>query len=431
MSRRPTIARRVALIAGTAAAVTAILSATVTFALLGLRLTAADIRTATGLAAAIESGIARERAEEPTLERAARDVLDESALDGVRMEVWGASGLIAAGGAGSQLGPGSGPTGDGPIRKKGRLIVRRRGSEGLTIAVAVPVSFSRTLQREMGYALVLCVLPLSVLSALISVRLARRALAPLETLAQEVAARHPSDPWQPLVAISGDAEIIRLADALNETGQRLTQALAAEREFAAFAAHALRTPLTRLVAESHSGTRPTGGALETLRRLVDSLLLLVRSSPRLHETGMTANAADLLRQVAASRAGRSRLFEVEASDEVLVRGDEELLLAAVEHLVDNAVAYSPPGTTVHLAAGERDGTVTISVRDEGPGVASDDLERIFEPFVRGTTSGRTSGSGLGLALVRRIAAGHGGSVRAVPSGAGTSFEVNLPAWRAR
>ena len=146
---------------------------------------------------------------------------------------------------------------------------------------------------------------------------------------------------------------------------------------------------------------------------------------------MTANAADLLRQVAASRAGRSRLFEVEASDEVLVRGDEELLLAAVEHLVDNAVAYSPPGTTVHLAAGERDGTVTISVRDEGPGVASDDLERIFEPFVRGTTSGRTSGSGLGLALVRRIAAGHGGSVRAVPSGAGTSFEVNLPAWRAR
>ena len=392
MSRRPTIARRVALIAGTAAAVTAILSATVTFALLGLRLTAADIRTATGLAAAIESGIARERAEEPTLERAARDVLDESALDGVRMEVWGASGLIAAGGAGSQLGPGSGPTGDGPIRKKGRLIVRRRGSEGLTIAVAVPVSFSRTLQREMGYALVLCVLPLSVLSALISVRLARRALAPLETLAQEVAARHPSDPWQPLVAISGDAEIIRLADALNETGQRLTQALAAEREFAAFAAHALRQ-------------RDSYGELR--------------------------NAADLLRQVAASRAGRSRLFEVEASDEVLVRGDEELLLAAVEHLVDNAVAYSPPGTTVHLAAGERDGTVTISVRDEGPGVASDDLERIFEPFVRGTTSGRTSGSGLGLALVRRIAAGHGGSVRAVPSGAGTSFEVNLPAWRAR
>ena len=431
MIRRPTIARRIALIAGTAAAVTALVSAIVTFALLGLRLTATDIRTADSLAAAIESGITRERAEEPTLEHAARDVLDESALDGVRMEVWGPSGLVAAKGPGSQVGPGNGSADAGPLRKKGRFIVRRRGPEGLIVTVAVPVSFSRTLRREMGYALLLCVLPLSILSALISVRLARRALAPLETLAQEVASRHPSGPWKPLVASSTDAEIVRLADALNETGQRLTQALAAEREFAAYAAHALRTPLTRLVAESYSGTRPTGGALETLRRLVDSLLVLVRTGARLHETGTTANVADLLRQVAASRAGSERKFTVEAPDEVLVRGDEELLLAAVEHLVENAVAYSAPGTTVHLSADERDGVVGIGVRDEGPGVAPDELERIFEPFVRGRSSEGSAGNGLGLALVKRIAAGHGGSARAVPSGAGTRFELTLPVWKPR
>jgi len=223
---------------------------------------------------------------------------------------------------------------------------------------------------------------------------------------------------------------VHLADAFNETGRRLTQALAAEREFAAFAAHALRTPLTRLVAESHSGVPPSGGALETLRRLVESLLVLVRTDVRLQETGSAANVADLLRHVARSHAVGDHAFTVEAPDEVLVRGDEELLVAAIEHLAENALAYSTPGSPIHLSAAETDGVVTVAVRDEGPGIAPEDLERIFEPFVRGR--GEVSiGSGLGLALVRRIATGHGGSACAVPAGAGTSFELRLPVWRPR
>jgi len=431
MRRRPGIARRIALIAAAAAAVTALVSAAVPLVLLGFRLTSADLHTAGNLAAAMDAGITQERAERLTVEDAAREFLDELSLDGVRREVWGPSGLIAAKGPGDEVGEGGGAADAEPHRKKGRFIARRRTETGLVVAVAVPDSFSTALRREMGTALLLGVLPLSVLSALISVRLTRRALAPLETLAREVAARSSSGPWKPLEAISKDAEVVHLADALNEMGRRLTQALAAEREFAAYAAHALRTPLTRLVAESHSGMPPSGGALETLRRLVESLLVLVRTDVGLQDAGSATNVADLLRHVAVSRAGSGRAFTVEAPDEVFVRGDEELLVAAIEHLAENAVAYSPQGSPVHLSAFERGGVVTVTIRDEGPGVAPEDLERIFEPFVRGRGAEVSTGSGLGLALVRRIAAGHGGTACAVPAGGGTSFELRLPAWRPR
>ena len=429
--RRPSITRRIALIAAVAAAVTALVSAAVLLVLLGFRLTSANLRNAENLAAAMDAGITQERFEQPTLEGATREFLDELALDGARREVWGPSGLIAAKGPGAEVGAGGGAADAEPHKEKGRFVARRRTATGLVVAVAVPDSFSGALRREMVTALLLGVLPLSVLSALISVRLARRALAPLETLAREVAARSSSGPWKPLEAISKDAEVVHLADAFNETGRRLTQALVAEREFAAYAAHALRTPLTRLVAEFHSGMPPSGEALETLRRLVESLLVLVRTDVRLQETGFAANVADLLRHVARSRAGSAHPFTVEAPDEVLVRGDEELLVAAIEHLAENALAYSTPGSPIHLSASERDGVVTVAIHDEGPGVAPEDLERIFEPFVRGRGAEVSTGSGLGLALVRRIAAGHGGSACAVPEGAGTSFELRLPVWRPR
>lgn len=160
-------------------------------------------------------------------------------------------------------------------------------------------------------------------------------------------------------------------------------------------------------------------------------MVLVRTGPRLDEDGATVNVADLARQVAAEHVASGDNLTVEAPDEILVRGDEEMLAAALEHLVDNAVRYSPSGSPVHLAVVEAEGRVTASVRDEGPGILPGDIERVFQPFVRGSTARDTEGSGLGLALVVRIAAGHGGSVRAVPAGTGTCFEVTLPAWRSR
>ena len=171
---RPSITKRIGLVAAAAAAVTALVSATVLLVLLGIRLTSAGLRTAENLAAAMDAGITQERSEQPTLEGAAREFLDESALDGARREIWGPSGLIAAKGPGGEVGTGGGASDAEPHREGGRFVARRRTTTDLVVAVAVPDSFSGTLRREMVSALLLGVLPLSVLSALISARLARR-----------------------------------------------------------------------------------------------------------------------------------------------------------------------------------------------------------------------------------------------------------------
>ncbi|MEO6324218.1 MAG: HAMP domain-containing sensor histidine kinase [Thermoanaerobaculia bacterium] len=428
---RKSIVRRLALLGGTVAALTALVSGAVPLLLLSLRLHASDQQLARQLAASVDAGIERERREQPTLEDAVREALNESTLERSRVEVWGPRSLIAVRGAGSVVGRRSAGTAESLSPYRGRLIMRRTGVSGVVIAVAVPSSFPPALRREMGVALVFAVLPLSLLAGAISVRLARRAVAPLQILATHVARQDPAHAFVPVTSPSPDAELVRLAEAFNETGERLSRALAAEREFASYAAHALRTPLTRLAASAHGGAPISEGALLTLQRLVDSLLVFVRSDVRLDLTGATINVADLVRRVALEHAGGDRPIVVDAPDEMPVRGDEELLTAAIGHLVENAVAYSTPGARVALSVAQADGQVTIAVHDEGPGIPAAEAERIFEPFVRGAAAGVVEGSGLGLALVRRIALGHGGRAHVAPVAAGCRVEVVLPAWTAR
>jgi signal transduction histidine kinase len=96
---------------------------------------------------------------------------------------------------------------------------------------------------------------------------------------------------------------------------------------------------------------------------------------------------------------------------------------ALGNVVDNAVAVSPPGETVELAAEDRDGRLLLRVCDRGPGLDPDEAERIFEPFY----TQRLHGTGLGLALSRRIVEGHGGTIAAFPrDGGGTEVRIELP-----
>lgn len=431
MSGERSVARRIALLGAVVAAATALVSAVVPFVVAGLRLSSSDALSVERLARSIEEGLAREAREEATFDRAARDVLQESALEEARIEVWGPAGLVAAVGPGRVLGAGSGPADATPRREGGRVVVRRPTAAGNVVAVALPVSFSRALRREMAYSLLLVVVPLSLFAALVASRLARRSLRPLEALASAVEARRPGARWDPIGIPSADVEIARLGGALNEMGARMTAALAAERELAAYAAHAMRTPLMRLAAQAEGSQEGVRRAVGTLKRLVDSLLLVVRTEPRLDRTGTTVNAADVARQAAADPSGTTHRIEVRAPDEALVRGEEELLLAAVEHLVDNAVRYAPGGSLVTVAVEADGAAVTLSVTDEGPGLAAGEEDRVFEAFVRGAAGAGSDGSGLGLALVSRIARGHGGVARARASGAGTRFEIVLPAWAPR
>jgi two-component system sensor histidine kinase CpxA len=109
-----------------------------------------------------------------------------------------------------------------------------------------------------------------------------------------------------------------------------------------------------------------------------------------------------------------------------VSGSRELLRSAIENVLRNAVRYSPQGARVDVAVERSDAGLTVSVRDQGPGVPESEVERIFEPFYRVAESRDrdTGGEGIGLAITSRVMKAHGGSARA-DNRVGGGFEVRL------
>lgn len=115
-----------------------------------------------------------------------------------------------------------------------------------------------------------------------------------------------------------------------------------------------------------------------------------------------------------------------------VPGDAALLEQFVFNLLDNAHKYSPVGSPTSVSVAEEDGKIVLRIEDDGPGIAQDELERVFEKFYRVEGGdGRSPGTGLGLAICRGIANAMGGSIQAespVSKGRGTRIVVRFPKW---
>jgi two-component system sensor histidine kinase KdpD len=140
-------------------------------------------------------------------------------------------------------------------------------------------------------------------------------------------------------------------------------------------------------------------------------------------------ALDLLEEArdrtASVTAGRN--VGVDVPTDVRVLTDESLILQALVNLVENAAKYSTPGGSIRLNGSVRGSVVELSVEDDGPGIAPEDIPHVFERFYRSEgRSQRVKGSGLGLAIVKGFVELCGGSVRVESSAAGTHFIVTLP-----
>jgi two-component system sensor histidine kinase SenX3 len=227
---------------------------------------------------------------------------------------------------------------------------------------------------------------------------------------------------------------------------------AVRRDFVANVSHELKTPVgaLTLLAEAvqdaagdpdavarFAGRMQHEGA--RLARLVQELMELSRvqgadpmpGAAEFDVARLIGEAVDRAR-LAAEQA--SIEIDLRAAEDLMVRGNEAQLTTAVANLVDNAVAYSPAGTTVGVFATastdhQARPTVDIAVTDQGLGIAEADLDRIFERFYRvdPARSRATGGTGLGLAIVKNIVTNHLGTVavRSTP-GAGSTFIIRLP-----
>jgi len=234
---------------------------------------------------------------------------------------------------------------------------------------------------------------------------------------------------------AANAERVRVS----EDNERL---LATQRRFLQDASHQLRTPITIALGHSELLARNLAdnqdqrdinvvvGELNRLKTLSERLLLIAASANpdflRPEAVELDQFMTDVLWRW---RPTADRHWQLGCLDEATALADPERLGLAIDALLENAVQHTAPNDLIRLAVtrDEPHGLVSLVVQDTGKGIDAVDLERVFERFATGSPAVGRRGTGLGLALVKAVAEGHGGEVRAQSTpGLGSRFELLLP-----
>ena len=264
----------------------------------------------------------------------------------------------------------------------------------------------------------------------------RRALRPLTRVARQASelggAVASGRPFAPLSDEGLPLEFDGVVAGINAMLAKLDRSLTLQKEFTSDVAHQLRTPLAVLLLEVSA--LPPGAARDRVKRelgdladLVNQLLGFAQAEDAMARQRDAVDVAGTARKVCEDLAGAAfgaeKQIEFDAPEEaVVVSGHPALIDAAIRNIVDNAVKLSPPHSTISVSV---DAERKIVVEDRGPGVPDAQKELIFERFWR-ADGRRAPGSGIGLALVRRIAFLHGGDVRVEDRpGGGARFVVTL------
>jgi two-component system sensor histidine kinase TctE len=269
-------------------------------------------------------------------------------------------------------------------------------------------------------------------------------LRPVKRLRDEIAARSPLD-LRPIVESSVPREISPVVVTLNRLFTMLRSSVQSQQQFIANTAHQLRTPITGMQAQlevliGEPAAQPISGRLRTLQESVrqlahsaNQLLSLARADPaaNMAAKNQPVELNAIVGEVVAKffdRALQSNIdLGVDAQPASLV-ADPSLLDDLLSNLVDNALKYTPPGGSITVSAGARNGSPYLCVEDTGPGIAESERQRVRQRFYRLPNS-PGHGSGLGLAIVDEIAQLYGASmaIGAGAGGRGTRVLLQFPA----
>jgi two-component system OmpR family sensor kinase len=323
---------------------------------------------------------------------------------------------------------------------------------GGALIVAVPLTDVEATLAETRRILLIAGAGALLLAAAIVWLSIRRGLRPINDMINAAERIANGELTARTTAPNPASEVGHLSTALNTMLDRIEQAMATKtesearmRRFIADASHELRTPLTSIrgYAELHrqGATSPEEVArgmariereAEHMAALVEGLLLLARLD---QGRALADDPVDLTRIVEetvadARAADAQRTVVVDlASDPVIVRGDRLRLRQVLDNLLANVRDHTDPDTTATVTLAGRDGTATLTVADDGPGMSSDQAAHAFERFWQAepTADHPRRGTGLGLAIVAELVAAHAGTITLDSSpGAGTSFTITLP-----
>ena len=233
------------------------------------------------------------------------------------------------------------------------------------------------------------------------------------------------------IIVSGPRDIEKLGEQLDWLRQRLISLEDQKTRFFQHVSHELKTPLTalregsdllndeivgRLTDEQREVTRILKQNSLTLEKLIQNLLTYS------HSQSQSAN------RVAQKMAAMAKSLTVHREcDKTSMIGDAAKLRVVIDNLLSNAIKYSPIGGTILIRLGKRQETAILEVLDDGPGIPTEEHEKIFDPFYRSKTALQTGnkGTGLGLAIVRDYVEMHQGTVTSIIS-TGARFRVMLP-----
>ena len=277
-----------------------------------------------------------------------------------------------------------------------------------------------------------------------------QSLQPRSRAARGVPMRSPSY-LEPIVIKNLPYELKSLVGAINNLLRRLSESLNAQQRFASDAAHELRTPLAaiKLQAQLLSRCKPEDKAKYAARlqqgvaratRLVEQLLTIARLDPEnadkpMSEVDLAAVASSAVEEL--SQSARDKAITLTARAEPLtMMGMPDAIHLMVVNLADNAIRYTPENGRIEIGVKQKGNDAVITVTDDGPGIAPEERERVFERFYRALGT-KVSGTGLGLAIVSRIVAMHNGTIRITDGfarlahdgsgeGFGAQFVVTLP-----
>jgi two-component system OmpR family sensor kinase len=251
-----------------------------------------------------------------------------------------------------------------------------------------------------------------------------QSLRPIMQLADHLDARRADDLHQ-LSLECTPRELHPFIASINRLLERIHTMVDQQRKFVADAAHELRTPITALSLQAENldkvdlpeeGHRRLAILRDGARRtahLLDQLLALARydigQPPELAVTALDRCAKGVVAEVLPDATSRGIDLGFEMIQSLSVKADPVMLAAVIRNIIDNALRYTPRGGRIDISIVGDGATAVLQIRDSGPGIPPGDLDRIFEPFFRGSRPA-ADGTGLGLSIVKRIVDRLNGSV---------------------
>ena len=277
-------------------------------------------------------------------------------------------------------------------------------------------------------------------------RLCHSVLAPIRDITDMATTLSASNLSNRINIAGTKNELKDLAAVINSMLDRIERSYNSQKQFVSDASHELRTPIAVLQGYVRmlqrwgksdpevleEGISAIAQETANMKELVESLLFLARHDKKTLMMEMTRFdvlevAVELHRE--AAMVTPEDVFILEPAQSCTIQADRNMIKQVLRVLSDNAVKYTPKGGTITIGVEKREGGVTLSISDNGPGIPAEELPKIFERFYRSDSARKAEGGGhgLGLSIARIIVKAHGGKLRVRSKvGSGSTFYVDLP-----